>query len=127
MNQRIAVRAASFAAAALVSLPAVAHASGGWEGIGTFIGLLALPLIFLVMVAQVIVIALKKAQRVTGIVTVVLGALGLVWQLFWFSIEGTVEDRPVGFMAIGLLINAVELALAVRLIRATPALAPTPR
>ncbi|MFO0557547.1 MAG: hypothetical protein U0269_05975 [Polyangiales bacterium] len=121
MNQPTAVRTASLAAAALVLLPTAAHASGGWEGVGTLLGLLAVPLLFIVMVAQVIVLALKKVQRVTGIVTVVLGALGMLWQLFWYSLEAAVENRPVGFMAVGILINVIALALAVRLIRSKPA------
>ncbi len=116
-------RRTALAAAALFLAPTAAHASGGWEGITTLIGALALPALFIVIVALAIVLALKKWHRAMGIIGIVLGALAALWQLFWFAME---PERSAGFAAVGFLCNVTVFLLAGLHLRAAGRVPPQP-
>jgi cation transport ATPase len=115
LDPRARNAARSATVAGLLLLPTAAHASGGWEGITTLIGVLALPALFVVIVALSITLALKKWHRGAGIAGIVLGALAALWQLFWFSLE---FDSSAGFALVGALCNLVVFVLAGRHLRA---------
>jgi len=116
MPRALARRTAALAACALL-LPATAHASGGWDGITTFLGLLAIPALLLAVVILAILLALKKAQRVAGVVGLVAGALGGLWQLFWYRFELGSRGYPMGAVLFGLATDAVVFLLAALLLR----------
>jgi hypothetical protein len=60
-------RTATLAGVASLLLPSAAFASGGWEGIGILIGLMAAPVLVVVAIPLAILLAVKKAQRIAGI------------------------------------------------------------
>lgn len=99
--------------------PSIAHASGGWEGITTLLGALAIPVIVLVLIGEVIMTATKKGGRVGAILALIVGVLSGVWQLFWYSLDSGGDAGALRF--IGIALNLVVVGLAIRLLRAQPA------
>ena len=113
------VRSSFAAIVASWLVPSIAHASGGWEGITTLVGALAIPVILLLLVAEVIMLATKKGGRVGAILSLVAGALSGVWQIFWYSLDSGGDTGALRF--IGILLNLVAVGLAIRLLRAQSA------
>ncbi len=123
MNTLRSLQTTAFTTMALLLWPAAAHASGGWEGVTTLIGLLALPALFVVIIALGIMLAVKKGHRVAGVVGAILGALCALWQLFWFRLE---PESSSGFATIGFLCNVVVFVLVGLHFRAAGRLAAQP-
>lgn len=114
MPRASSLRAALPIAGVFLLMPSVAHASGGWEGVGLLIGLLAVPVLVITSVILGVSLALKKAQLFAGIAGLVLGVAGAVWQLFWFGLEGF----KLGFCLAGFVFTAPVFLLSVMLLRA---------
>lgn len=119
MTRHSWVRSSFAAIVASWLVPSIAHASGGWEGITTLVGALAIPVIVLLLIGEVIMIATKKGGRVGAILSLIAGLLSGVWQLFWYSLDSGGDTGALRF--VGILLNLVAVGLAIRLLRAQSA------
>jgi Na+/proline symporter len=124
MSRASSVRVASLASAAALVAPSVAHASGGWDGLPTLLGLLAVPVLLIVGVVLAVLLALKKGMRVGAIVGLIAGVLGAGWQIFWYLLDIGSENSTRGVVVVGLGINAAVFVLAALLFRGAPSSAP---